>query len=154
MIGVRRVLTHRSSDVNRDDEFLLALVFFSWRGIHDRSLGPREILPASGGKLAKVVYEMFQIGSFRTLGTLEPFGPSINCQPPDFAPLSYGFVPQDHQTPVQNAKVATQEPQRATEYPFLLFSLKAASVLPDLKQLNKSTTSEMLPPKPKIANVL
>ena len=48
--GVRRVRTHRSSDVNRNEELLLALVFFPWRGIHTRSLGSREIsaqLPAS-----------------------------------------------------------------------------------------------------------
>ena len=35
--SVRRVRTHRSSEVDRDEEFFLALV--SWRIIHSQSLG-------------------------------------------------------------------------------------------------------------------
>ena len=41
--SARRVRTHRSSEVNGDEDFLLALVSFSWRGIHSRSLGLSEI---------------------------------------------------------------------------------------------------------------
>ena len=39
----RRVRTHRSSDVNRDEEFLLAVVSFVWKDVHSQSLRLREI---------------------------------------------------------------------------------------------------------------
>ena len=35
----RSVRTQRSSEVNRDEEFLHALVSFLWRGIHSQRLG-------------------------------------------------------------------------------------------------------------------
>ncbi len=44
----QRVRTHRSSDVNRDEEFLLALVSFAWRGIRSQSLRLREIYQWEG----------------------------------------------------------------------------------------------------------
>ena len=135
--SVRCVRTHRSSDVNRDEEFLLALVSFPWRGIHRRrSLGPREILTASAhldGKPPKPYIKCSRLILFRTLGNPEPFGPSIICQPPVFAALSYEFAPQDHQAPVQDAKVATHEPQRVAE---TSVAVEAASVLTDLKLLH------------------
>ena len=41
--GTRRVRTHRCSEVDGDEELLLALISFLWSGIHSRSLGLREI---------------------------------------------------------------------------------------------------------------
>ena len=134
--SVRCVRTHRSSDVNRDEEFLLALVSFPWRGIHRRSLGLREILTASAHlnrKPPKLYIKCSRLILFRTLGNPEPFGLSIICQPPVFAALSYEFAPQDHQAPVQDAEVATHGPQWVAE---TSVAVKAASVLPDLKQLH------------------
>ena len=55
--------THRGSKVNRDEDFLLAVISFLWRGIHSRSLGLRRI----GAQLlprireAKIVNQMFHI---------------------------------------------------------------------------------------------
>jgi len=51
--GTQRVRTHRSSKVNGDEEFLLALISFLWGGIHRRSLGLREI----GAQLSASTHE-------------------------------------------------------------------------------------------------
>ena len=61
-----RVRTHRSSEVNRNEKFLLALISFHWSGIHSRSPGLSEIgaqLPAStpGRKQANIVIQMLHI---------------------------------------------------------------------------------------------
>ena len=81
---MQRVRTHRSSEVNRDYKFLLALVSFLWRGIHSQRLGPT---------------------SWRALCTSSQLAPTQ----PQATRLS-----QDHQTPVQDAKVVTQEPSKVT----------------------------------------
>jgi len=88
--GDRCVRTHRSSEVNRDEEFLLALVSFPLRGIHCWCLDQREIgaqLPASTTRGAKAVDQMFQIVPLwkpRKPGTVQPrlwIASRQSCQP-------------------------------------------------------------------------
>ena len=59
-----RARTHRGSEINRDEDLLLAMVSFLWRGIHSRSQGPREIREIDAQLLghireAKIVNQMF-----------------------------------------------------------------------------------------------
>jgi len=132
--AARGARTHCGSEVNRDEEFLLALVSFLWRGIHRRS-GPglREI----GAQLSASTQNEPSYVSIVPIvllwkpgkpGAVRPHKSTASrsaCRSlPAIATMS---APQEHQTPVQDAKTTTQEPQMATETSVPVVAPKAES---------------------------
>ena len=69
----------------------------------------------SGGKPAQTVNRCSRLSLFGNLGNLKSFGLSIKFQSSVIDALYYEFALQDHQAPVRDAKVSTQESQGLTE---------------------------------------